>query len=121
MEFSFSQDSKGQRYLGLMQQARRQKVVSLTECHLTHPWFVETLQAVRHWWLESGLDAYRPYSDSGSLRTLTLREGMRTGDRMVVLTVSGNPDYALTREALRSLQAAVGEGSLSLFTCTTDC
>ncbi len=113
MEFSFSQDAKGEKYLGLMQ-GGRQKVVTLTECHLTRPWFVETLQAVRGWWIESGLDAYRPYSDSGSLRNLTLREGTRTGDRMAVLTVSGNPDYALTREALDTFKAAVGP-NVSLF------
>ena len=114
MEFSFSQDAKGEQYLGLMLQGRQQKVVTLQECHLTKPWFIETLQAVRTWWKDTGLDAYRPYSDSGSLRTLTLREGIRTGDKLAMLTVSGNPEYPLTREALDSLVRTLGT-QMSLF------
>lgn len=107
MEFSFSSDLEGNRYLGLMMDQGRGKVMDLTECHLTNPWFVDAVSAVRDWWKESKLEAYHSYKDQGSLRTLTLREGIRTGDRMVNLTVSGNPDFALKKHDLEGFVAFV--------------
>ncbi|MBS4167612.1 23S rRNA (uracil(1939)-C(5))-methyltransferase RlmD [Parachlamydia sp. AcF125] len=100
MEFSFSTDLSQNKYLGLIMDSSRGKVFNLTECHLTHSWFVEALKAVREWWESSKLDAYHHYRNTGSLRTLTLREGQRTGDRMIILTVSGNADYALHKSDL---------------------
>lgn len=105
MEFSFSQDLAGNRYLGLMM--RRGRVVDLSECHLCAAWMMEALEAVRSWWRESGLAAYHARSDRGSLRSITLREGQRTGDRLAMLTLSGNPDYALTDEQLDQLVRAL--------------
>lgn len=107
MEFTFSNDAAGNRYLGLVMDSSRGKVINLSVCHLVNPWFVDALTAVRKWWEESGLMAYRPSHDAGSLRTLTLREGMRTGDRMAILTVSGNPDFALKRPQLDSFAATL--------------
>jgi len=122
MEFSFSNDASGRQFLGLILDGSRGKVFNLTECHLVNPWFAQTLHAMRTWWHESGLRAYHPYTNTGSLRTLTLREGMRTGDRLVMLTVSGNPDFALQRQHIDSfvtfLRDAIepGESSkLSIF------
>lgn len=101
MELSFSSDKKGNRYLGLILYGTRGHVFQMEECHLMHPWIVEAVQAVSKWWADSGLEAYHNISNRGSLRTLTLREGMRTGDRMVMLTVSGDSDYALTQTQLQ--------------------
>jgi 23S rRNA (uracil1939-C5)-methyltransferase len=67
------------------------------------PWIIDAVKATSQWWADSGLDAYHLGSDKGSLRTLTLREGQRTGDRMVMLTVSGNPEYALNQKQIQSL------------------
>lgn len=105
MEYSFSSDAAGNKYLGLVMDSSRGKVFNLSECHLTNQWFVEALKSARHWWDESKLDAYHPHQDRGSLRTLTLREGGRTGDRMVILTVSGKPEYALSAQQLESFVA----------------
>lgn len=107
MEFSFSSDAAGNRYLGLIIDSSRGRVLNVTECHLVNPWFAETLQAVRQWWQDSGLAAYHPYTDTGALRTLTVREGKRSGDRLVMLTVSGNADFALNRQQLESFAACV--------------
>ena len=107
MEFSFSSDRKGNHYLGLMLDQGKGRVLDVKECHLPNSWFVEALDAVRNWWNESDLEAYHCRKDLGSLRTLTLREGKRTGDRMVNLTVSGNPDYALKKHHLEGLTAFV--------------
>ncbi len=95
MEFSFSQNRAKERFLGLMQAKGR--VCSLTECHIAPPWMIEALQAVYAFWENTDLLAYHPPSNTGSLRTLTLREGKRTGDKMAILTVSGNPEFALKR------------------------
>jgi 23S rRNA (uracil1939-C5)-methyltransferase len=100
MEFTFSSDAKGERYLGLILDGSRGKVFKLTECHLVHPWFAEAVKATDEWWGESKALAYHPHKNQVSLRTLTLREGLRTGDRMVVLTVSGLPEYALHKQQL---------------------
>ncbi len=118
MEFTFSENRGGQKYLGLMIAQAEPYVFNLTECHLTSPWFVEVLSAVRGWWEASGLKAYYPPGDSGSLRYLTIREAVRTGQKMAILNVSGNPEFALTRPQLDSYAAAVRsavEGDISVF------
>ncbi|CCB87500.1 uncharacterized RNA methyltransferase pc1544 [Parachlamydia acanthamoebae UV-7] len=107
MEFSFSTDLSQNKYLGLIMDSSRGKVFNLTECHLTNSWFVDALKVTRNWWESSKLDAYHHYRNTGSLRTLTLREGQRTGDRMVILTVSGNPDYALHKNDLDAFVAGL--------------
>ena len=100
MEFSFSQNKAGDSFLGLVLAGSKGHVFNLTECHLVSPWYAHLLSLVRAWWQESGLLAYR-INNTGSLRTLTVREGKNTGDKLVLLTVSGNPDYALNQTHLK--------------------
>lgn len=107
MEYSFTQSAAGDKFLGLIADGSKGKALNLTECFLTSPWFVEALKSVRSWWQESELGAYRPFRDTGSLRTLTLREGRRSGDRMAILTVSGNPDFSLKQSHLDGFVAAI--------------
>ncbi len=107
MEFTFSSDKAGNRYLGLILQGSRGKVFNMEECHLTQEWFIHGVKAVSKWWGESGLDAYQLNKNLGSLRTLIMREGQRTGDRLVMLTVSGNPDFALNKKQLNDFQTAL--------------
>jgi len=102
MELTFSSDKAGRRYLGLILYGTRGHVFQMQECHLFHDWIITAVNAVSKWWEESGLDAYHMGHDRGALRTLTLREGQRTGDRMVMLTVSGNPAYALNQKHIQS-------------------
>lgn len=121
MEFSFSNDASQRKYLGLIMDSSKGKVFNVQECHLTNSWFVDALNATREWWNQTELAAFHPLKDTGSLRTLTLREGQRTGDRMAMLTVSGNPEYSLRQKDIDSfvsfLKAAVTplQGSLSIF------
>jgi 23S rRNA (uracil1939-C5)-methyltransferase len=100
MEFSFSQDKKGEKYLGLVMPKSRGKVFSLTECFIGFPWMAEVVQTVRKWWQESRLEAFFPPKGIGSLRTLTMRSSRDGKEKMVILTVSGNSEYALTRDEL---------------------
>ncbi len=106
MEFSFSRNKAGEKFLGLIIAGSRGHVLNLRECHLVSPWMMDLLAEMRSWWEASGLDAYR-MNDTGALRTLIAREGKRTGDKLVMLTVSGNPAYALTQSQWGSFVAAV--------------
>lgn len=120
MEFTFSENRAGTRFLGLMIAQAEPYVFNVTECHLTSPWFVHVLNAVRGWWENSGLKAYHPPADSGTLRYLTVREGIRTKQKMAILNVSGNPDFAPTRAQLNAfvecVQSALGPNErISLF------
>ena len=107
MEFSFAQDRSGRRFLGLYSCTHRGHVFDLSACFLTGAWMAETIQALREWWPASGLDAYFLHSDQGSLQTAAMRESATTGDRMVLLTVSGNPSFAMKRHQVDSFVAAV--------------
>lgn len=89
MEFTFSQNKEGDRFLGLLQRGKRGRVESLKECHIAPSWMTEVLNRVSEWWERSGLTAYFPLGNRGLLRTLTLREAFFTGERLALLTVSG--------------------------------
>lgn len=102
MEFSFSQNKAGERFLGLIQAGTKGRVLQLSECHLMNPWATRILKAMTQWWEESGLLAYFMPRDEGTLRNLTLREGKRTGHKMIILTVSGNPAFAPSQKDLTS-------------------
>lgn len=106
-DFSFSNDSAENKYLGLIKESSKGKVFNISECHLTSPWFVTVVQAVKKWWDDIDLTAYQLYKDTGTLRSLTIREGQRTGDRMVILTVSGHPDFEVPTHHLENFVTAV--------------
>lgn len=110
MDFTFSQDKTGNRYLGLIEVNSRGRAINLQECHLTNPWMVELLAEVRKWWKnEDGLNAFQPNTEKGALRNLILREGMHTGDRLVNLVVSGNPQEALFKPQINRFIQMVRE------------
>lgn len=106
MEFSFSQNKAGEKFLGLIIAGSRGHVMNLTECHLVSEWYTQLLGDVRNWWEASGLCAYR-LNNTGTLRTLIVREGKKTGDKLVMLTVSGNPDYTISQAQLQSFVEVV--------------
>ncbi len=107
MEYSFSQNKAGEKFVGLTLAASKGRVFHLTECHLTSPWFADVVVAVRRWWEESSLLAYHLYANTGSLRTLTLREAKHTKHKLVMLTVSSHPDFAPTKKDLEAFVEAV--------------
>ncbi len=109
MEFTFSENRAGQKYLGLMIAQAEPYVFNLTECYLAHSWFSEVVKKIRSWWEVSSVKAYFPPLDTGSLRYLTIREGIRTQQKMVILNVSGNPAFAINRQELDSFILAVQE------------
>lgn len=121
MEFSFSQDKKGEKYLGLMMKAGSGRVFHLHECHLTSSWFAELVVIARKWWDSSDIPAFNPRNGEGVLRTLTAREGKRTGDRLINLTVSNHAEKGFNRKQVQHLIEAIQlnlhqeKGTLSFF------
>ncbi len=115
MEFSFSQNKAGDRFFGLILRKSRGKVFNLEQCLISPLWMAETLQRVRSWWETTELRAFNFRSGEGCIRTLTLREGRRTGDRLAMLTVSGDPRFALTRAHLKGFLQALNDPKMSIF------
>lgn len=105
MEFSFSENKEGDRFLGLFMSGMRGRVFNVKKCELVSPWFNESLEKAYAWWETSGLRAYYPPKDFGHLRTLTLRESATTGEKMAMLTVSGNPLFAIHQSEIDSFSA----------------
>lgn len=123
MELSFSSDKWGHRYLGLIIQGTRGHVFHMKECHLMNPWMAHVVSDVNEWWNRWNLLAFNPSRNCGTLRTLTLREGIRTQDRMIILTVSCDPQFALEQRILNDFVATcrlsceedMENGKLSIF------
>ncbi|MFN4175154.1 MAG: class I SAM-dependent RNA methyltransferase, partial [Parachlamydiaceae bacterium] len=111
MEFSFSQDKKGEKYLGLYGRRRVQNVIL---CPISPEWFSLALAKIRAWWDKTSLTAFNPRSGLGSLRTITFREGENS--KMAILTVSGDPAYALSREHIHQYIEALSDfENISIF------
>lgn len=107
MEFSFSQNNAGERFLGLMMKGKRGRVVTIDECLLTSDWFVQTLQDVYAWWEESDLEAYSSLENRGELITLMLKEGIHTGEKMAVLGVMGDASIEGFAEAIGDFESVI--------------
>lgn len=111
MEFSFSENKAGEKFLGLILAGSKGHVFDVEECSIASPKITQILSDIRKWWHLSDLSAYHGYKDTGSLRTLTIREGKRTGELLVMLTVSGNADFALRKSQIEAFKATVPEMS----------
>lgn len=112
MEFSFSQNKAGDRFLGLILRQSRGKVFNLEECFIAPAGYAEILARVRTWWENSNLPAFHFRSGKGTLRTFTLRG---TRQKMAILTVSGNPEFAPSETHLKQFVEALGDPSMSVF------
>ncbi|WP_168210602.1 23S rRNA (uracil(1939)-C(5))-methyltransferase RlmD [Persicimonas caeni] len=88
MEFSFGDTADREFALGLYPKGYRYEVLNLDECYLQSEFVSEFLPKVRQWAIERGLAPYQGNKDEGFLRTLTIREGKRTGERMIELTTT---------------------------------
>jgi 23S rRNA (uracil1939-C5)-methyltransferase len=122
MEFSFSENRAGQKFLGLMIAQAEPYVFNVDHCHLCKPWFSDVLQATRLWWEASGVLAYHPARDVGTLRYLTLRESAHTGQKMAVLNIAGRSELSLEKfnqclhlDFVRAVKEAVPNENISIF------
>ena len=85
MEFSFGDTDEREFALGMYPTGYHFEIVNLEECFLQSEFASQLLPAARQWAKERGLSPYLDSSNEGFLRTITIREGKRTGERMVGL------------------------------------
>jgi 23S rRNA (uracil1939-C5)-methyltransferase len=95
MEFSFSENQKKTKFLGLVMQTGR-FVIDVERCYLSNLWFSLVLKQVKMWWEKYNFTAFNFRNGEGFLRTLTIKEGKNTKDKMVILTTSDST--ILTKE-----------------------
>ncbi|MEL6182663.1 MAG: hypothetical protein AAFS10_27140, partial [Myxococcota bacterium] len=88
MEFSFGDDRSRTFALGLYPAGWRREVLNLETCHLQSEDSARLVRRLRDWCAAQGLEPYKPNANTGFLRTLTVREGKRTGERMLELTTT---------------------------------
>ena len=134
MEFSFGElaaaaEGSHRVALGLHIRGRYDRIFDLKGCFLQSESSNELVSAVRTWANEHGLPAYDLRRHEGLLRFLTVREGKRTGETMLGLTVSragfGGQD-AMARQVMsghpevRSFVASVNEGRAQIAAGTED-
>lgn len=89
MEFSFSESPEGVLELGLHVGGRFDRIFDLEACYLQSERSNGIVGWVRDFARERGLSAYHLKRHEGLLRFLTIREGQRSGEVMVVVTTSG--------------------------------
>ena len=89
MEFSFAESRDGTLDLGLHVGGRFDQVFDLESCHLQSEGSNRIVEWVRNFAREAGLSVYHLRRHEGLLRFLTIREGKRSGEVMVVVTTSG--------------------------------
>lgn len=92
MEYSFRRDVAGALALGLHPPGHAGVVLPLTRCELLSPFASALVPRVAAWAEAQALPAYEPQRDVGFLRSLTIREGKHSGERMVVLLTSDDPE-----------------------------
>lgn len=109
MEFSFGELRDGSKNIGLYK--KRGIVVDLNECLIVPSWFEVVLEKTRKWWhSHPRLRSYYPPRNRGSLRTLTLRD-----PNMIILTVSGEEEFALTEDEIKSFNDSMPDGYCVIF------
>ncbi|MFA6502526.1 MAG: hypothetical protein WCT85_07035, partial [Parachlamydiales bacterium] len=95
MEFSFAENRKKTKYLGLIMHGGR-FVIDIHRCYLSSLWFSRVLKNVKLWWEKYNFTAFNFLDGLGLLRTLTIKEGKNTNEKMIVLTISNETN--LTKE-----------------------
>jgi 23S rRNA (uracil1939-C5)-methyltransferase len=107
--------------LGFKRPGRWYDPLEIEECLIGPDGMGELMGAVRSWLREQGLQGYNNRNKQGFLRVLLVRDGKRTGERMVVLVTSdGEFDKASFVEAVQgvfpctSIHRAIYRGAADL-------
>ena len=107
MEWSFYDENDGLGKLGLIEAGSKGRVFDVRECFLCPEWMVDCLKATRDWWEKnSHVRAYHILRKTGTLHLLTMREAKNTKEKMVILTVCGEPS-SFRREELESFKKTI--------------
>lgn len=98
MEFSFAPGPDSSIALGLYPTGWRRTVLPIEDCHLQSVAASRLVRHVAELVSRRGLLPYHPPTGSGFLRTLTIREGKRTDERMLELTTTGDAESSMFGE-----------------------
>ncbi len=112
MEFSFAPGPDSSIALGLYPTGWRRTVLPIEDCHLQAVVGSRLVAHVAEMVSRRGLVPYHPPTGSGFLRTLTIREGKRTDERMLELTTTGDSEstmYGEVRPAEEIVRALTSE------------
>src|SRR4051812_21705542 len=85
MEYSFAPGPDGTPELGLHRAGRWDEVLPIERCWLTTDLGNGIRNAIRDWAREERLDAFDQAENKGYLRHLVIREGLNTGEALVML------------------------------------
>jgi 23S rRNA (uracil1939-C5)-methyltransferase len=85
MEYSFAPGPDGTVELGLHRAGRWDEVLPIERCWLTTDLGNGIRNAIRDWAREERLEAYDQAENTGYLRHLVIREGVNTGEALVLL------------------------------------
>jgi 23S rRNA (uracil-5-)-methyltransferase RumA len=99
MDFSFSQNKAGEKFLGLTQAKGAGRVINTVNCSLCEDWVNEALNILQESFKSSELQAY-DRKGHGDLRSVILRQGMFTQEKMIVLEVIAHPNSEINKKAL---------------------
>lgn len=91
MEFSFGDNPAREPTVGLHPAGKRHEVLDLTDCRLQSPETMALLAIARERLRARGLRHHDQRRDTGWLRSFTVREGKRTGERLVELLTNAHP------------------------------
>ena len=105
-----------ERRLGMISPGSRGSVFDVDACMLCPEWMEAVVKHTRAWWQEHHeLEPYYGRKNTGHLLTLTLRvSDSMPQDKIAILTVSGNSDFALSDAHRASFAAAVEEATLAV-------
>jgi 23S rRNA (uracil1939-C5)-methyltransferase len=97
MDFSFSQNKSGDKFLGLTQAKGSGRVMNTHSCQLASLWANQVLKITQENFKASHLKAY-DRSGEGDLRTLITREGVNTHEKMVILEIVAHQNSAFKKK-----------------------
>ena len=117
MELSFGPDGASEIGCGLHPAGFKHEIITMQYCDMLSPVLPEIAQKATAWAKSQGIPAYNYRMNEGFLRLLTMRQGKRTGQTMVILTTSGvetvqleNGQRVGSREIVDGFRAQVLEG-----------
>ncbi len=120
MEFAFGIEG-GALAVGLRRRGRFQSVVDIRECYIMSEAVAPVLAAAREWGAANGYPPYHLRRHEGLLRYVVMREGKRTGQRLVILVTAPPPDAEAFSRSLDALGERLrGHGVTSFLWSVTD-
>ncbi len=106
MEFSFGDTADREFALGMHPTGYSYEIVNLDTCLLPSPFAADFVPKLRQWAVERELRPFLKSSREGFLRMLTIREGQRTGERMVELCTTASETATMNSREVPSKEIA---------------